>query len=323
MFRVMSILLLFLITIYCYVLKKESKEAIRQVNEKIINKDLIISELKSDRDLISSDLRKIRRKLKKVHLEEISKVPRFDDALENNNKLGSYMRKINTEIKGVSKNAEKTIALESKGIENLEVLITKNLETANAINKVSSDIKSLKEFASKINTITEKIDAVAEQTNLLALNASIEAARAGDAGNGFAVVATEIRVLAEDVSHATKEIDVLIKTIVSKTEITAKSMQRTEASLDGQNIAVSQTYQSFAEALDKNQIVVKNLEKFIKSSELLEDYIDIENNDYRKIQKHLKSCENYILEKKLIFETYMEQLNQLKTIALETNVSNS
>jgi septation ring formation regulator EzrA len=110
---------------------------------------------------------------------------------------------------------------------------------------------------------------------------------------------------------------------VRKTETTAKSMQQTERSLDGQNIAVSETYQSFSEALDTTKKVVKSIENFEVSSRVLEDQMDLKNNEFRKIQNHLKSYETFISEKKLIFETYVNQLNQLKTIALEANVSDS
>jgi twitching motility protein PilJ len=101
------------------------------------------------------------------------------------------------------------------------------------IQETSKRIKRLGESSQEIGNIVELINDIAEQTNILALNASIQASMAGEAGRGFAVVADEVQRLAERAAKATRQIEVLVRTIQTDTNEAVVSMERSTTDVVG------------------------------------------------------------------------------------------
>jgi methyl-accepting chemotaxis protein len=107
----------------------------------------------------------------------------------------------------------------------VEETLSKMRAIAGSVGQTARQVQELGSRSDQIGEIIGVIDEIAGQTNLLALNAAIEAARAGEQGRGFAVVADEVRKLAERTSKATKEIAQMIKSIQGETKSAVKAMQ--------------------------------------------------------------------------------------------------
>ena len=112
-------------------------------------------------------------------------------------------------------------------------------------------VKNLAEQAQKIGTIVQTIDDIASQTNLLALNAAIEAARAGEAGKGFAVVADEVRALASRTSASTQEITRMVSQVQTDANVADEAMQASVKVMDGISAETGQLHSILSEVTDK------------------------------------------------------------------------
>jgi len=155
-----------------------------------------------------------------------------------------------------------------KGSQRVQETVTAIVQMTNDVETTSEQVRNLAGQTRDIGKVLDVIRAIAEQTNLLALNAAIEAARAGEAGRGFAVVADEVRALAHRTQQSTQEIEVMVSGIQQGSSQAVESMQnsgaRAQATLEvarSAGVALEEITRSVGEISDRNLVIASAAEE--------------------------------------------------------------
>ncbi len=179
-----------------------------------------------------------------------------EQALEINRTLDSVQEMRNS-IKSIAKGARKAATVASKAFQTAEAggaamdLTVENIHyLRETIGDTAKKVKLLGESSQKISHVVSSINQIAMQTNLLAINAGIEATRAGEQGQGFAVVAEEVAALANRSSDATAEIEDIVAGIQRETSEVVKAMELGITQVVEETRLIETTKQNFNEILD-------------------------------------------------------------------------
>jgi methyl-accepting chemotaxis protein len=210
-------------------IKVESKDEIGMISQSLKDSLSSIKSLIAESKTISSSLASSSEELSAT-TEEISR--NLKSQTERASQIASAAEEMSQTVVDIAKNASNIaeVSVTTAGVAKEGKDMT--IKTANeikviegAISKLSEVINILGDRSRQIGEIVTVIKDIADQTNLLALNAAIEAARAGEQGRGFAVVADEVRKLAERTAKATDEIAEMIRGIQSEVDVAEGSME--------------------------------------------------------------------------------------------------
>ncbi|WP_236692750.1 methyl-accepting chemotaxis protein [Aneurinibacillus tyrosinisolvens] len=188
--------------------------------------------------------------------------------------MGSSMKEIASKILAVEHDSTIATNYAHNGEASLKKVVWEMNDISQKVSDTEQQIRELGNRSESIKGIIRTIHEISEQTNLLALNAAIEAARAGEQGKSFAVVAQEVRKLAEQSGNSAAEIAVLISDIHAKIGMAVVSMSESSQAVSEGRAVVENAGSAFSNILKAIDDVNKQIAKVTASSELISQQTD-------------------------------------------------
>ncbi len=241
------------------------------------------------------------------------------EATDQNEALGKIKRvsEIMSEgMEGILKYSEKTEKMANNtlkvihnSVELLEKIIDSYKENGIWSENLGKKMKNLESQANNIQKITSLVAGISDNTNLLALNASIEAARAGDMGKGFSVVAEEVKKLATESAEHSGDIEKIIHDMVSNTKVIAKEIEQ-------QNDKIAEELTLVNQSKEELDMIVESTEETAKA---IGNIRSLAKNQYDLVEKVKGSIDTIALamEKTSSFSQEAASSSQEQTAAIE------
>ncbi len=223
-------------------------------------------------------------------------VQQLEQAAASTTEMSQTIVSVAQNASEASQSAKESVDVANEGKDVVGQTVAGIMSIAQSVESTAKVIGELGESSKQIGDIIDVIYDIADQTNLLALNAAIEAARAGEQGRGFAVVADEVRKLAERTGTATQEISGMIRKIQGDTDISVKSMEDGKKKADDGVALAEQAREALDKIVQSNKTGLDMVQMIAAATEELSSGIEEVSTTMDDINGRSKNTEEAISE---------------------------